>query len=107
MIEVNYHRKHHAVEVTGHACCGESGHDLVCAGVSALVLTLAQNVASLVTQKNVYSHTVCVKEGSAEIRCTPNARMRAVVSLIYDSICSGFDVMQTLYPENIRVHIYE
>ena len=102
MIDITYHRQHHRLTVVGHACSGESGHDLVCASVSALVLTMAANVASLVTQGSARVQTIRVQEGDAEISCVPVARMRAVVTLIYDTVCSGFELLQTLYPENVR-----
>ena len=101
MITATYHRKYNRVTVTGHAHSGESGHDLVCASVSALVLTLAANVASLVTQESASKHIVLVKEGDAEISCVPHHRMKSVVTLIFDTVCTGFELLQTLYPENI------
>lgn len=105
MIQVIYHRTHNRLTVTGHACSGESGHDLVCAGVSALVLTLAANVGSLVTQGSAGKHIVKVKEGDAEIACVPSHKMRAVVTLVFDTVCTGFELMQTLYPENIEYQV--
>ena len=105
MIHVTYHRKHNRVTVTGHAYSGASGHDLVCASASALVLTLASNVASLVTQGSAGQHVVQVKEGDAEISCVPSHKMRAVVTLIFDTVCAGFELLQTLYPENIEYQV--
>lgn len=101
MIEVTYYRRHHRLTAVGHAGSGRAGHDLVCAGVSALVLTLASNVASLVTQENVRRHVLRVKEGDAWISCVPGPKMQEVVTLIFDTVCSGFELLQTLYPENI------
>ena len=105
MIEITYHRQYHRLTAKGHACSGVSGHDLGCASVSALVLTLAYNVASLVTQKSVSKHMVRVQEGDAEISCVPTNRMRSVVTLVFDTICSGFELLQRLYPENISFRI--
>lgn len=105
MIQVTYHRTHNRLTATGHAGSGVSGHDLVCASVSALVLTLAANVASLVTQGSAGKHVVQVKEGDAEISCVPSHKMRAVVTLIFDTVCAGFELLQTLYPENIEYHV--
>lgn len=105
MITATYHRTYHRLTVTGHAYSGESGHDLVCASASALVLTLAANVGSLVTQGAAGKHIVSVKEGDAEIACTPNHKMRSVVTLIFDTVCTGLELLQTLYPENICYQI--
>lgn len=105
MIQVTYHRKYHGLTVLGHAKSGEHGHDLVCAAASALVLTLASNVAGLVTSNTVRDHNIRLAEGEAEIACAPVRRMNSVVTLIYDSVCSGFDVLQSLYPENISYQV--
>lgn len=105
MIEVTYHRKYHGVVVLGHARCGEMGHDLVCAAVSSLVLTLAANVSSLVASDTVRDYNIRTAEGEAEIRCVPVRKMKSVVTLIYDTVCTGFDLLQTLYPENITYRV--
>ena len=107
MIEVTYHRKYHGVTVLGHAKSGEMGHDLVCAAVSALTLTLAENVASLAASRTARNYNIRVAEGEAEISCSPVRKMSSVVTLIYDSICSGFHVLQSLYPENISYQVLE
>lgn len=105
MIEITYHRRHHRLTATGHAGSDRPGHDLVCAGVSALVLTMASNVASLVTQDNVRRHVLRVKEGDAWVSCVPAPKMQEVVTLIFDTVCSGFELLQTLYPEYIRYQV--
>lgn len=106
MIEITYHRQFHRVTVTGHAFSAEPGQDLVCAGVSALVHTLAQNVVALVSQGSVGKHTVIVQEGQAEIACEPVRRFKAVVSLIYNTVCTGFALMQQQYPEFVSYRVY-
>lgn len=105
MITVTYHRKHHKLTVTGHACSGVSGHDLVCASVSALVYTAAANVAELVTQGSAKNQVLKLSEGDAQISCVPVHRMRSVVTLILDSICTGFELLETYYPENVRYEV--
>lgn len=105
MIEVTYDRKKHGLTAVGHAGSGRPGHDLVCAAVSALVLTLAANVASLATQNNVRRQDLQISEGNARIACVPAPRMGAVVTLIFDTVCSGFELLETLHPENIRYSV--
>lgn len=105
MITVTYRRGERCLRAKGHAGQGAPGHDLVCAAVSALVLTLAGNVASLATQNALREQELKLKEGDACIRCVPVPRMRAVTTLVFDSICSGFELLETLYPENIDFQI--
>lgn len=45
MIEVSVRKDN--IEVIGHAGQSEPGHDIVCAGVSALIQTLAASIDSL------------------------------------------------------------
>lgn len=105
MITVTYHRKEHRLTAVGHAGRGKPGHDLVCAAVSALVLTLAGNVASLATQKSLRKQELRLEEGDACVSGRPIPRMRAVVTMVFDTVCSGFELLETLYPENITFHV--
>lgn len=101
MINVVYHRKYNRVTVEGHAGSGPEGHDLVCAAVSALALTLAGNVAYMEAQEAVRNVITKLDEGNAEIQCTPYRRYKDSVEQIYRAICVGFELLATKYPENI------
>lgn len=107
MIDVTYHRKFNRVTVTGHAESGEMGHDLVCAAVTGLVITLGANVADLSTQGAARQPIVSIKPGDAEISCQPVRKMTSVVTLVFDTIMTGFNRLSLLYPENIRVALFE
>ena len=101
MIQITYHRQYNRVTVKGHAGSGPEGHDLVCAAVSALTLTLAGNVSHMETQEAVYGVIINLKEGNSEIQCTPYRRYKDSVAQIYRAVCVGFELLATQYPENI------
>lgn len=105
MIQVTYYRQYNRVTVEGHAGSGPEGHDLVCAAASALALTLAGNVSYMQAQEAVYDVVIELKEGNAEIQCTPYRRYKDSVSQIYRAICVGFELLATKYPENISYDI--
>lgn len=105
MIKVVYHRLYNRLTVGGHAGSGPEGHDLVCASASALALTLAGNVAYMKTQDAVYDEIIKLDEGSAEIQCTPYRRYKDSVAQIFRSICVGFELLATKYPENISYEV--
>ena len=105
MIQVVYHRLYNRLTVTGHAGSGPEGHDLVCASVSALALTLAGNVSYMKVQDAVYGEIIKLDEGSAEIQCTPYRRYKDSVEQIFRSICVGFELLATKYPENISYEV--
>lgn len=102
MIKVIYNRRRHRLTAQGHACSGQAGHDLVCAAVSALVLTLASNVADLAIDGKARHPIFRLHEGDAWVSCVPAPRMGPVSTLVFDTVCSGFQLLQTLYPENIE-----
>ena len=105
MIRVTYYRKHNRVTVEGHAGSGPVGHDLVCAAVSALALTLAGNVSYMETQEAVRNVDIVLEEGNAKIKCTANRQYKDSVEQIYRAICVGFELLATKYPENISYDV--
>lgn len=106
MIDVNYNRKDYTVSVTGHAQSGEAGHDLVCSAVSILVYTLASNVERMSQDSSRFHKAkIKVQSGEAKIQCRPINGMKAVASLVMDSICTGFDILSQKYPDNVRYQV--
>ena len=105
MIHVTYYRQYNRVTVEGHAGSGPEGHDLVCAAVSALALTLAGNVKYMEAQDAVHGVTIHLGEGNAEIQCTAYRRYKDSVEQIFRSICVGFELLSTKYPDNISYDV--
>ena len=105
MIRVTYHRLYNRVTVEGHAGAGPEGHDLVCSAVSALALTLAGNVAYMESQDAVRDAITKLEEGNAEIQCSPYRRYKDSVEQVFRSICVGFELLATKYPQNISYEV--
>jgi uncharacterized protein YsxB (DUF464 family) len=105
MIQVIYNRQFNRVTIEGHAGSGPVGHDLVCASVSTLALTLAANVSYMEAQEAVHGVITKLEEGSAEIQCTAYRRYKASVEQIFRSICVGFELLATKYPDNISYEV--
>lgn len=105
MIEVVYNRRFHRVTVRDHARSGEEGHDLVCASASILLYTIGAAVTNLAADKKVYRPLVRAEKGDAEVSCTPYNRYKASVTLMFDTVCGGFELLARDYPENIRYEI--
>jgi uncharacterized protein YsxB (DUF464 family) len=102
MINVTYHRDRNRVEVKDHAQSGEAGHDLVCASASILVYTLASFVENMREAKQVYNPTTELKEGDALIYCDAPNKYKHSITLVFDSICGGFELLAKDYPDNIK-----
>ena len=105
MIHAIYHRQYNRVTIEGHAGSGPEGHDLVCAAVSALALTLAGNVSYMEAQEAVHGVAIKLDEGKAEIQCIPFRRYKDSVEQIFRAICVGFELLATKYPKNISYDV--
>ena len=107
MIHAVYHRKYQTVTVEGHAYSDEPGKDLVCAGASAIVYTLAANAMQLQEQGAVKKADVKLEPGNARIHCKAVSRYKATVTVIMDAVCMGLEMLASQYPQYIRYEIHE
>ena len=105
MIKVIYHRDLNRVSVVGHAMSAEEGQDLVCASVSILVYTLASFVQNMKNAGQVYNPTAELKDGDALISCSPPNKFKRSVTLVFDSLCAGFEILARDYPDNVSYEI--
>jgi uncharacterized protein YsxB (DUF464 family) len=105
MIEVVYNRPYHRVTVKGHAHSGEAGHDLVCAAASVLAHTIGAAVTNLAADKKAHRTVVQLQNGDAEVSCTPYNRYKASVTLMFDTVCGGFELLARDFPENVRYEL--
>lgn len=107
MIDIEYYRGYNRLTVHGHAGSAEEGKDLVCAAVSALVLTAVANVRRMEEKGCTYSTAVTVDKGDAEIQVNPKAYFRLSIMQIMDAICAGFEVLANEYPEYVRYVVHQ
>ena len=105
MIQVVYHRNFHRLSITGHAGAAEPGYDLVCASASMLAYTLAANVANMADNGQVREPVIKMNEGDTEISCNPRHNLKASVTLVFDSVCVGFELLAHDYPQYISYKI--
>ena len=105
MIQATYYRKYNRLTVTGHAGSAELGKDLVCASASMLAYTLAANVANMADHGQVRNPVIKNNEGDAEISCNPRHNLKASVTLVFDSVCVGFELLAHDYPEFVKYEI--
>ena len=84
MIQVIYWPDVPKVRVLGHADSGPRGQDILCAAVTALVLTLRENGRGILSP------------GRAEIWGTKEKKAQ------FEGICRGFTYLARRYPRHIR-----
>ena len=105
MIHAVYYRKYNRLTVTGHAGAAETGHDLVCASASMLAYTLAANVANMADHGQVREPVIQNNPGDTEISCKPKHNLKATVTLVFDSVCVGYELLAHDYPEFVSYEI--
>lgn len=96
MVRIEYGTRPLYVRVRGHAGAAARGCDPVCAGVSALVLTLAENVKALEKAGKVRIRCLGLKRGGALIWAEPKDEEAQTV---YRTITRGLNMLAGEFPE--------
>ena len=106
MITTTYDRANHSLKIEGHSHYAEHGKDIVCAAVSILAYTLAEDI-NMAYQVGYLTEepTIDMQEGNAEIKCCPIEAAESIVSLIFQNVCVGFEIMSKQYPEYVAYDI--
>lgn len=94
MIVVNVRKD--GIAVSGHAGYAEPGKDIVCAGVTALVLTLARSLEDLTDDKIEYE----ISPGKAYIHY---GNLSEAGMLLVDSFFLGICLIADDFPEHIKL----
>ena len=105
MIRVEFDRAAFRVTVQGHACSGEAGRDLVCAGASALTYALAANVGEFVRRGMVRKAHAELKSGRAEILCLPKGKFAPQVKTSLEAVCLGFSLLGEQFPNFLEYKV--
>jgi len=99
MIRVTYDRKAHWLTVKGHAGASPHGEDIVCAGVSALVCTLAEAVRCMERNKQVQQVEIKLLAGDGEIRF--ETEYPCLANSVADTVCLGLACLAKQYPDYV------
>lgn len=102
MIRAEYVPEELTLLVRGHAGSGDPGRDLVCAGVSALVLALREELLGLEEAGALSIRRLRLEPGFADLRCVPTSRGEGA-ELVYDTVVRGLELLQRLFGEFVEV----
>ena len=91
------------IRLRGHAGSGEPGRDLICAGVSALVLALREELLHLEDEGAVRFRTLRLEPGDAEIRCDPVPGGEEAARVAFDTVLRGLRLLERLFGEHVEV----
>lgn len=101
MTEIIYERELHRVAIKGHTAYQTLGQDIVCAGVSALAFTLADRVSAMSAAEQIEDATVFLEPGKTLISCKAYEGTESVITLVFDTICAGFEILAANAPEYV------
>ncbi len=111
MIQINFDPFHWCITIKGHAESAEKGHDLICAAVSALALTLAANLEQTKITDPEKENGCCREvfssfdDGDCRIRCVPVPLGSLEICTVFDTICTGFRMLAENWPEYVSFDI--
>ena len=94
MIEVKVRKNH--IEVSGHAGHAPPGQDIVCAGMTALVQTLAESIQALTEDTITYE----ISPGRADIQC---GNLSESSKTLVDSFFIGVCMIADEFPDHVRI----
>lgn len=95
------------VKAEGHAGAGEYGQDIVCAAVSVLLQTLANEVVEAARAGLLAVGVVAHGDGWMKVEATPTAQTQDMVEAWVELVQDGIDALAESYPENVErtVHL--
>ena len=88
------------VKAEGHAGAGEYGQDIVCAAVSVLLQTLANEVVEA-ARAGLLAVGVVMK-----VEATPTAQTQDMVEAWVELVQDGIDALAESYPENVELEVH-
>lgn len=98
MITAVYEREQYRLTAVGHAESAPYGQDLVCAGVSVLLLT-AQRMADRLEQEDAAVCRSRVVQGSGSVQCLPKKGCEARVRGVLDALAAGLELLSEECPD--------
>ena len=102
MIRAVYDRAALQLYVEGHAESGPYGKDLVCSAVSALTLTLWENLRLLEQAEKLEEKLRDLDSGCACLCCKPTAPFRQEAEGVFQTVARGIQCLSRIYPGYIR-----
>ena len=94
------------VKAEGHAGAGEYGQDIVCAAVSVLLQTLANEVVEAARAGLLAVGVVAHGDGWMKVEATPTAQTQDMVEAWVQLVQDGIDALAESYPENVELTVH-
>lgn len=99
MITVNVDKRNMSIETEGHADYAETGSDIVCAAISALMWALICGYNDACKSESEF------RQGYACGRPCPDTVTEALsAEAVFRAILHGLDTIAQKYPKNVVIH---
>lgn len=107
MIRVDFYPSNHRITVTGHADSAEPGRDLVCCAASAYAYALQYNMEYLNDKGWMENVQIRMDPGDVVIACLPVPEKKNIVTLLFNSLCMGFFILEADYPDYVVCKVHD
>ena len=94
------------VKAEGHAGAGEYGQDIVCAAVSVLLQTLANEVVEAARAGLLAVGVVAHGDGWMKVEATPTDQTQDMADAWVELVQDGIDALAESYPENVELEVH-
>lgn len=94
------------VKAEGHAGAGEYGQDIVCAAVSVLLQTLANEVTEAAQAGLLAVGVVAHGDGWMKVEMTPTDQTQDMADAWVELVQDGIDALAESYPENVELEVH-
>ena len=91
------------IKIEGHARFAERGKDIVCAGASALAMTLYLTLKEKLEQGWLQDAVLACDNGNAELYALPHEPYALAIKTMFEAFSNGLCAMAQAYPEYIKV----
>ena len=94
------------VKAKGHAGAGKYGQDIVCAAVSVLLQTLANEVTEAARAGLLAVGVVAHGDGWMKVEMTPTDQTQDMADAWVELVQDGIDALAESYPENVELEVH-
>lgn len=94
------------VKAEGHAGAGEYGQDIVCAAVSVLLQTLANEVTEAARAGLLAVGVVAHGDGWMKVEMTPTDQTQDMADAWVELVQDGINALAESYPENVELEVH-
>ena len=95
------------IKISGHASFAAPGKDIVCAGVSALAMTLYLELKEKLEAGWLDAATLQCDSGNAHLYAQPQEPYALAIRALFEAFSNGLCAMAQAYPEYIKVKSLE